>query len=181
MHDWSAQMEAVACRRDRDSFMRIYDHFAPRVRRYLLGLGAGSGLAEELAQEALLRVWQRAHQYDPARSSLGTWVFRIARNMHIDRVRREPAWRRAQEYIDGLDGMSDGPRPAGAETYTDEANIRHAVQQLPGIQARVILMSYFEAKTQQAIASELGMPLGTVKSHLRRAFLKLQNELACKR
>lgn len=180
MLDWATQMHAVASRRDRDSFMRIYDHFAPRVRRYLQGLGAGNALAEELAQEALLRVWQRAHQYDSRQSSLCTWVFRIARNLHIDRVRREPAWCQVQEYLIGLDG-SDGVWPAGTEAYAEEANVRHAVQQLPGIQARVIRMSYFEAKSQQAIANELDMPLGTVKSHLRRAFLKLQAELACKR
>lgn len=181
MHDWTTQMEAVARCRDRDSFMRIYDHFAPRVRRYLLGMGVGSGMAEELTQEALLRVWQRAHQYDAGRSSLGTWLFRIARNLHIDRIRNEPGWYHAQQYVDELDGNVDDTRPAGTETYAEEANLRKAVQQLPDIQARLIHMSYFEAKSQQAIADELDMPLGTVKSRLRRAFLTLQTELACKR
>src|SRR5689334_9724126 len=57
---WSWQMAAVSERRDRDSFMRIYDHFAPRVRLYLRGLGSTESQAEELAQEALLRLWQRA-------------------------------------------------------------------------------------------------------------------------
>ena len=181
MHDWTAQLEAVACRHDRDSFMRIYDHFAPRVRRYLLGLGVGGALAEELTQEALLRVWQRAQQYDPGRSNPQTWIFRIARNLHLDRVRRGPAWRMAQEYLDDLDGAVDGQWPPGTESYAEEAIIHQAIQQLPGIQARVIRMSYFEAKSQQAIASELGVSLGTVKSHLRHAFLKLQAELTCKR
>lgn len=180
MHDWTAQMEAVARCRDRDSFMRVYDHFAPRVRRYLLGIGVGSGMAEELTQEALLRVWQRAHQYDARRSGLGTWLFRIARNLYIDRVRSEPGWYHAQQYVDELDGTVDGTRPPATETYAEEAHLRQVVQQLPDIQARLIRMSYFEAKSQQAIADELDMPLGTVKSHLRRAFLKLQNELACK-
>lgn len=181
MHDWTARMEAVAQCRDRDSFMHIYDHFAPRVRHYLQGLGVRNSLAEELAQEALLRVWQRAHQYDPNLGSLTTWLFRIARNLHLDRVRREPIWHLAQAYLDDLDSAVAGRWSVATETYAEESNVRHAVEQLPDIQARLIRMSYFEAKSQQAIANELGMPLGTVKSHLRRAFLTLQAELACKR
>ncbi|MGN6283145.1 sigma-70 family RNA polymerase sigma factor [Frateuria sp.] len=179
-HDWAVLVEAVARRRDRDSFLRIYDYFWPRVRRYLQGLGGDHGLAEELAQEALLRVWQRAGQYDPARSSLSTWLFRIARNLYIDRARKEPSWSHTQEYIEEI-GQLDGPlgvtESAGTEALTEEANMRRAIEQLPAVQARLIRMSYFEAKSHQDIATELDMPLGTVKSHLRRAFLKLQNEL----
>ncbi|MBP1474044.1 sigma-70 family RNA polymerase sigma factor [Frateuria sp. MAH-13] len=178
-HDWAVLVDAVACRRDRDSFLRIYDYFAPRLRRYLQGLGGDEGLAEELAQEALLRLWQRAAQYDAARSSLSTWLFRIARNLFIDRARKEPVWSQTQEYLEEM-GVLDGAgesEPPGTEALTEEANIRRAIEQLPAVQARLIRMSYFEAKSHQAIADELAMPLGTVKSHLRRAFLKLQNEL----
>ena len=89
---WSGQMQAVARRRDQICFMRIYDHFAPRVRLYLRGLGVREAVAEELAQEALLRLWQRADSYDADRSTLSTWLFRIARNLHIDRLRRENQW-----------------------------------------------------------------------------------------
>ncbi|SEI90333.1 sigma-70 family RNA polymerase sigma factor [Frateuria terrea] len=182
-HEWAALVEAVACRQDRDCFLRIYDHFSPRVRRYLLGLGGNAGLAEELAQEALLRVWQRAGQYDAERSSLSTWLFRIARNLYIDRVRKEPVWSQTQEYLEemDLDGPADAGERPGTESLSEEANIHRAIAQLPAVQARLIRMSYFEAKSHQAIASELAMPLGTVKSHLRRAFLTLQNELRCER
>jgi len=65
-----------------------------------------------------LRVWQRAHQYDPGRSSLGTWLFRIARNLHFDRVRGEPASRQAQEYVDELDSDSD-EQPSPTQTGRD--------------------------------------------------------------
>ena len=87
--DWSSEMAAVARRRDRDCFMRIYHHFMPRVCLYLRGMGSVEAVAEELAQESLLRLWQHAAAYDPARSAVSTWLFRIARNLHIDRVRRE--------------------------------------------------------------------------------------------
>lgn len=177
-HFWSARMVDVAREHDRDSFMRIYDHFMPRVLRYLMGLGCAETVAEELTQEALLRVWNRAESYDAARSTLSTWLFRIARNLYIDRVRREPHWIEMQEGLDALDGEADpsihhahAPSP---EAFAEHMDLQSKVEELPALQARLLRMSYYEAKTHQEIAVELGMPLGTVKSNLRRALLKLQ-------
>ena len=168
---WSCQMEAVSRRRDRDSFLRIYDHYAPRVRLYLKGIGSPEAVAEELAQEALLRLWQRAALYDPTRSNLSTWLFRIARNLHIDRVRHEPCWMEMEndpEWSDIDGGFSS------AENHAEQADLQNRIELLPTIQARLIRMSYFEARSHQEIAHQLGMPLGTVKSSLRRAFMRLQ-------
>lgn len=174
---WCDQVLAVAERRDRESFMRIYDHFAPRLQRYLLGLGVGASLAEELVQEALIRLWRKAAQFNPKRASVSTWLFRIARNLYIDSVRREPNWRPVE---DGLDRLHDEPTPmrgTQAESYAEQANLRRAINELPATQARLVRMSYFEAKSHSEIARELDMALGTVKSSLRRAFGKLRASL----
>lgn len=171
---WSEQMRAVALQRDRESFMRIYDHFAPRLQRYLLGLGVDAPQAEDLVQEALIRLWRKAGQFDPERANLSTWLFRIARNLYIDSVRREPNWRPVEETSDDL--MAPGPpraRGTEAESFAEQANLARAINALPATQARLIRMSYFEAKSHREIAEELGMQLGTVKSGLRRAFGKL--------
>ena len=173
--DWAAEMVGIARRQDRDCFMRIYDHFMPRLCLYLRGMGAPEAVAEELAQEALLRLWQHAAGYDPARSAVSTWLFRIARNLHIDRLRREPGQPFAQE--EAIDLESD-PDPATTEDYADHVQLQRRIDALSSVQARLIRMSYFEAKSHQEISTELGMPLGTVKSHLRRAFLRLQGEMA---
>ncbi|MBB1117551.1 sigma-70 family RNA polymerase sigma factor [Stenotrophomonas sp. W1S232] len=177
---WSGQMQAVARSRDQASFMRIYDHFAPRVRLYLRGLGAPEMVAEELAQEALLRLWQRADSYDAARSTLSTWLFRIARNLHIDRLRRENHWLAVD--IDAEDAPqfeleTENPQFSSAESYAAHADLNERIERLSATQARLIRMSYFEAKSHQQIADELGMPLGTVKSHIRRAFQQLQSSV----
>jgi len=175
--DWSAEMDAVSRRRDRDSFMRIYDHFMPRACLYLRGLGTNPATAEELAQEALLKLWLRAELYDPARSSLSTWLFRVARNLYIDRVRREPGWMQVQDAL-ALAAAEEGMAiPSSAESYADQAQLKRRIDALSTVQARLIRMSYFESKSHQEIAAELDMPLGTVKSHLRRAFLKLQDAI----
>lgn len=176
--NWSREMSAVARSRDRTSFMRIYDYFMPRLLRYLKGLGCVEMVAEELSQEALLKLWQHADTYDAHRAQLSTWLFRIARNLYIDRVRREPHWIQVQNWIDQADDgadMVEALRPEVLpDAFTEHRALQQQVDKLPATQARLIRMSYFESKTHQEIAIELGMPLGTVKSNLRRAFLKLQ-------
>ena len=170
---WAADVAAIASTRDRECFMRIYDHFMPRLCRYLNGLGAPHGVAEDLAQEVLLKLWNRADLYDPERSSLGTWLYRVARNLHIDRVRREHIWVHAHEVVEQAAEEEDGGGTL-AELHTEHVRLKQRLDELSATQARLIRMSYFEAKTHAEIANELNMPLGTVKSHIRRAFLQLQ-------
>ena len=174
--DWSAEMAAVAIRRDRDSFIRIYDHFMPRICQYLRGMGTPEAIAEELGQDAMLRLWHHATTYDPKRSAVSTWLFRIARNLHIDRIRHEAGAPdgHAQRNVSDAEQAAD---PGCIEDYTESVQLKRRIDALPAVQARLIRMSYFEAKSHQEIANELDMPLGTVKSHLRRAFLRLQGEI----
>jgi len=177
---WSGQMQAVSVQRDQSCFLRIYDHFAPRVRLYLRGLGAPEMVAEELAQEALLRLWQRAESYDPARSTLSTWLFRVARNLHIDRLRREsPGLAVEMDADEGMEFKQETENPdfSSAESYAAHADLNERIERLSALQARLIRMSYFEAKSHQQISEEVGMPLGTVKSHIRRAFQQLQSSM----
>jgi len=170
--DWSAEMAAVAAHADRDSFLRIYDYFMPRLCLYVRGLGATEAVAEDVAQEAMLRLWQHARGYDPQRSAVNTWLYRIARNLQIDRARRE-AWTGP----DPGDAQADPGPPTTVEDQAECAQLRRRIDDLSPVQARLIRMSYYEAKSHQDIADELGMPLGTVKSHLRRALLRLQGEM----
>jgi RNA polymerase sigma factor (sigma-70 family) len=176
---WSDQMAQVAATQDQDSFLRIYDHFAPRLKRYLLGLGANSNKAEDLVQDAMLRAWRGARQFDASRACLATWLFRITRNLYIDSVRR----RATVAYGDGLpedfelalDREVD--EASAPESYVDEVSLGRAIDALPATQARLVRMSFLEARSHSEIAHELGMPLGSVKSTLRRAFARLRNRL----
>ncbi|TDV30753.1 sigma-70 family RNA polymerase sigma factor [Stenotrophomonas sp. CC22-02] len=174
--NWAGDMDRVARLRDRDCFMRIYDHFMPRLCVYLRGLGAPDAVAEELAQECLLRLWLRAADYDAAQGALSTWLYRIARNLHIDRVRRERSWLQVQAAVEDAATL-DVVERSSAEQFADQARLRQRINELPAVQARLVRMSYFEAKSHSEIAEALGMPLGTVKSHLRRAFLQLQSKV----
>lgn len=175
---WAGLMSAVARRADRAAFMRIYDHFAPRLRRYLLGLGATPSRADELVQDALLAVWRKSALFDPARASLDAWLFRIARNLFIDEVRREPHWRPIQEGLEQLDaGCVASPDPAAPEGYVDQRMLAAAIERLPAMQARLVRMSYLEARSHREIALETGMPLGSVKSAIHRAVGRLRSAM----
>ncbi|XKR63007.1 sigma-70 family RNA polymerase sigma factor [Isoptericola jiangsuensis] len=174
--NWTGDMDGVARLRDRSCFMRIYDHFMPRLCVYLRGLGAPEAVAEELAQECLLRLWLRAADYDAAQGALSTWLYRIARNLQIDRVRHERSWMQVQAAVEEA-ASGDAQSHSSAEHYADQARLRQRINELPAVQARLVRMSYFEAKSHGEISEALGMPLGTVKSHLRRAFLQLQSKV----
>lgn len=171
---WASQVAAVALRRDVECFMRIYDFYAPRLQRYLQGRGLPPAQAEELVQESMLRLWRRAALFDPARASLATWLFRVARNLHLDSLRGEPKWLPIEDGLAWLDEQAMRDPVAGTDRNADYAGLKQAIDQLPALEARLVRMSYFEAWSHSEIAAELSMPLGSVKTALRRAFAKLQ-------
>ena len=173
-HYWSIQMSAVSAQRDRASFMRIYDHFAPRLQRYLRNLGVPESMADELVQEALLTLWRKAAMFDPARASLATWLYRVARNLYIDHVRRQPHWLPIQEGLDRIDHVESARLDSQPESSFDQDILKQAIDRLPPVQAKLVRMCYLESKSHSEISAELEMPLGSVKSSLRRAFAKLQ-------
>ena len=82
-------IEAVATCRDRDAFVALYKHFAPRIKTFLLRSGASEARAEELAQETMLAVWHKAASFVPKGVGAAAWIFTIARNLQIDAYRRE--------------------------------------------------------------------------------------------
>jgi RNA polymerase sigma-70 factor (ECF subfamily) len=166
----------IAERSDRDAFVCLFNHFAPRVKSYLVRLGAAPESAEELAQETLLTVWRRAAAFDPGRAAASTWIFTIARNLRIDLSRRDG---RAPP-ADGSSGLSETPaRPDEAlSALEDKARIGIAMASLPREQAQVISLAFFADKAHSEIAGELGLPLGTVKSRLRLAMARLRGALA---
>lgn len=164
----------VAARQDKAAFAALFGHFAPRVKAYLLRLGAPAAVAEELAQEALLNAWRKAHLFDPAKASAATWLFTIARNLRIDALRREK-----HPELDPEDLM---PEPeAGADAAMmlaeKEGRLRLALKQLPDDQIQVVELSFFADKPHSQIAQELGIPLGTVKSRLRLAMARLKRAM----
>ena len=174
--DPSEWIVAIAQDQCRASFALLFARFAPRVKSYLLRLGSGHELAEELAQETLLTVWRKAPYFDPTRASASTWIFTIARNLRIDAARRE---RHPQDLENEPELLP--PAEASAEERISlgerEARVRQAMQTLSQEQAEVIRLSFFQDKAHGEISHVLGLPLGTVKSRLRLAMIRLRGQL----
>jgi RNA polymerase sigma factor (sigma-70 family) len=165
-------MAAIAERRDRLAFARLYDHFAPRLKAYMLRLGCEDGLAEELAQEVMLVVWQQAARFDPRRASVTTWVFTIARNRRIDVLRREK--KRVRSDLMDVVGYEPGDPESCLDAVQREASVRQAIAALPRSEADLIRLVYYAGKSHSRVAQEQGLPLGTVKSRVRRTLAQLR-------
>jgi RNA polymerase sigma-70 factor (ECF subfamily) len=171
--DDGALIEAVARRRDRTAFAELFAYFGPRVKAWMLRAGSSPATAEELAQETMLAVWQKAILFDPVRASVSTWIFTIARNLRIDALRRE---RHPSVLLADLAEEPEPPMQAdrAVALSQQETRIRMALSLLPPDQAEVIRKAFFEDKVHTEIEEELGIPLGTVKSRLRLAIIRLR-------
>jgi RNA polymerase sigma-70 factor, ECF subfamily len=169
-------LRRIAERADPAAFRELYEAYGPRVKAYMMRQGADAGTAEDLAQETLLTVWRKAALYAGDKGSTTTWVFAIARNLRIDRLRREVPW---QELPEGrLTEASSEPLPDDAMAEKErQERVQAALAELPLEQKDVVTLAYLEGLSHSEIAERLGLPLGTVKSRMRIAYQKIRQGL----
>jgi RNA polymerase sigma-70 factor, ECF subfamily len=181
--DWPSEdginkrlMQRVAQGLDREAFAELFDRFAPRLKSFMMRKGASAELAEDLVQEAMILIWTKAGLYDPAKGSVLGWVYTVARNLRIDRLRRDSTM--ALTAIDDHDEASDDP--GGDEVLLrkqEDLHVARALQEIPDEQRQLLVMSYIEDMPQTEIAQRLNLPLGTVKSRMRLAYIRLRKSL----
>ena len=163
----------VAEARDRGAFEQLFRHFAPRVKSFMLHKGADRETAEELAQETMLRLWRKAHLYRPSKSAVSSWVFTIARNLRIDRMRRESI----RHYDDIAEYDAPSTDPISDELVGQRQQsiaLGGSLAELPSEQTEVMRLAFIDDLSQREIAARLDLPLGTVKSRMRLAYAKLR-------
>lgn len=169
-------MQRIALSGDRAAFRALFEHFAPRLKGYLVRLGLESGRAEELAQEVMVTVWRKADSFDRAQGSVATWVFCIARNRRIDLFRREKT-AQLDEHDPALQPAAEAAPDAGLDADQRQVRIAAALAELPEAQRALVRAHFYEDLTHSEIAEQTGLALGTVKSRLRLAFGKLRAQL----
>lgn len=163
---------AVGKKQDKAAFAELFEYFAPRIKSFLMKGGANPDQADELAQETMIAVWQKAEQFDPAKASASTWIFTIARNKRIDAIRKVP---RPEVDADDIDLADDALPASEMLSQQQETDIMaDAIGALPPEQADLLYKSFFEDKTHADIAKETNLPLGTVKSRIRLALDRLR-------
>lgn len=171
---WVGHMTRIRDNKDRAAFAELFDHFAPRVKGFLMKSGADSTLAEECTQDVMAALWHKSHQFDPSRASVATWIFTIARNRKIDLLRKQ----RRPEPEDLTWGPEAEPDQADILNLQQETEmLGQALQSLPEAQRELIEKAYFGDLTHSEIAAETGLPLGTIKSRIRLALERLRHTM----
>lgn len=176
--EMSGYLDIVATQRCSLSFSKIFSYFAPRLRSYALKQMGNEALAMELVQDTMSNVWQKAHLFNSEKGSPSTWIFTIARNIRFDMLRKLK--NRKEEICSDdlwpiLCEQTADTKSAPLDTQVTLEQIGHYLSELPIKQQKVIVAIYIHGKSQQEVADELVIPLGTVKSRTRLALQRLKS------
>lgn len=174
-----ALMRRVASR-DEGAVAELYDRFGSLVFRMAYQTMPTRAEAEDAVQEVFIRLWRTADRYDPKRSALVTWVMMLSRRHLVDKLRRQRARIRPLSMDEGVPGHA---APVGANEdaamLADErfAEVMKRVNELPELQRTVVTRAYLGGQTLRQIGEELDTPLGTIKSALSRALVRLRERV----
>ncbi len=161
-------VEALAAR-DQTALSLIYEHYADTLYGNILRIVRSEAVAQDVLQDAMVKVWKHSARYDAKQGRLFTWLLNICRNTAIDAYRSKGF--RQQSENQGLDIAVDR---VGQETNTDTIGLSELLDQLDENHQVLIRKAYFEGMTQAELADELQLPLGTVKTRMRAALGKLR-------
>lgn len=160
---------------DEEALRELYRRYSRLAFTIAVRILGREDVAEDIVQEAFLRVWRSARLFDPAKASFGTWFGRLVRNLCIDVLRRKEPLQRAGALDDvaHLLAHSDRIEPL----VLNRVVVRDAFLRLPPEQSRVLEMAYFEGLSHREIAESLEIPEGTVKSRMRLGLKKMRDHL----
>lgn len=167
-------MIAVRDKRDRNAFGALFDHFAPRLKGFIIRSGSSAEEAEEIVQDVMLTVWQKAAQFDAERAQVSAWIYQIARNRQID-VKRKLSRPIPEELKLPDDPQSDATQMVALDQ--EAAKLKTALAELQPDQRRIVEQAYMGELTHQEISKQTGLPLGTIKSRIRLGLERLRREL----
>jgi RNA polymerase sigma factor (sigma-70 family) len=173
--EWSLCLQKIGADEDRAAFARLFEHFAPLVKAFAYnGSTMSANHADEIVQEVMLKVWQKASAYNAQKAAASTWIYTIARNCRTDMFRRLQKFDTPLSAEDiWLDGDEDEPFIAVQERRNAQ-RVQELMGELPFEQAQILAKVYMEGKSHSEVAEDMGLPLGTVKSRVRLAMQKLQ-------
>lgn len=164
----------IASSQDEGAFRHVFDHFAPRVKSFLMKSGCEEAVAEEITQEAMATVWHKAALFDPSRARVSTWIFTIARNRLIDATRKQK--RPEPELL--LNEPDHYPNQEDIYSVQQEATqLGKAIADLPDAQKEILIAAFYGDMSHMEVAEKTGLPLGTIKSRIRLALTRLRKTM----
>lgn len=161
---------------DQQAFGYLYDNYAAALNGIIYRMVDNRELAEDILQEAFVKIWNNFSSYDTSKGRLFTWMLNITRNLTIDTLRSKGYKKQAKISTDenSVGNLSDDRKVA--ERF-DAMGIRKQVVNLKPEQRSIIDLAYFNGYTQDEISKEMGIPLGTVKTRMRAAIIELRKML----
>lgn len=172
--EWVDHIRRIRDARDQAAFAELFQHFAPRIKAFLIKSGSDAAMAEECAQEVMATLWHKVHLFDPTRATVATWVFTIARNKRIDVLRKQ---RRPEPEELGWGPQAEPEQDDVIALQQETAQLRTALSALPEAQRELIEKAYYGDLSHREIASQTGLPLGTIKSRIRLALDRLRHAM----
>ncbi len=169
-------LRRIAADHDPQAFKDLFENYGPRIKAMMMRQGADPETAEEIAQDTMLAVWRKAHLFVEQKGSVSTWVYTIARNLRIDRLRRQVVWLDIDDELDRLVSDEEAPDETVSRNETRDL-MRSALETLPPEQYEVVQLSYIEGLSHNEISERINVPLGTVKSRIRLAYQKIRDAI----
>ncbi|HUZ58320.1 MAG TPA: sigma-70 family RNA polymerase sigma factor [Hanamia sp.] len=161
---------------DEAAFGYLYDHFSGALMGIIFRIINDHQLAEDILQEAFVKIWNNFSSYDDSKGRLFTWMLNIARNLTIDTVRSK-GYKKQKKIRSSENAVSNASNNVNESERFDGLGIREQVTLLKEDQKKIIDLAYFEGFTQNEISQKLGIPLGTVKTRMRTAVTELKKIL----
>lgn len=171
-------LNAVAQNRSKQDFTHLFKFFAPKIFRIARGKFPNEAQANEVVQETMSNIWRKAHLFNENKGAATTWVYTVMRNVTFDMLRKikgnkednlsDDIWPIAENSINEANGYDD---------HIENRNLLNVIEKLPESQKEVVKGFYLMEMSQEQLANQLNLPLGTIKSRLRLALAKLKVQL----
>lgn len=178
--EMSACLALIGSQRSKRAFSVVFNYFAPRLRSFALKQMGNEALAMELVQDTMSNVWQKSHLFDPEKGAPSTWIFTIARNIRFDMLRKQRNRKEdicADDLWPVLCEQTSNPNDIALDDQIMLQQLSHLFEKLPHKQRVVIEAIYIQGKSQQEVADQMSVPLGTIKSRIRLALQRLKEIL----
>jgi RNA polymerase sigma factor (sigma-70 family) len=176
LREW---LEAIGSRRDKIAFAHLFKFFAPKIKNFGRMQFKNEAEAMELVQETMTNVWRKAHLYQQDKGAPTTWIYAVMRNMSFDMLRKIQTYRE-ENLSDDIWPMEQSTQESQHDDFSDHLLLQHLnthLATLPENQQQIIIGIYIKQLTQEELAQQLNLPLGTVKSRLRLALARLRQQM----
>lgn len=165
--------------KDKSALEYIYDHYSGALYGVILRIVQSESIAEEVLQDAFIKIWDKIDTYDTKKGKLFTWMMAVSRNLALDKLRSK-GYKQSQKTDDIENNVHITNHRHSTEINTENIGVKDMLNELHEDQRFVVEMLYFRGYTQSELAKEFGIPLGTVKTRLRSAIIKLRHIIAIK-